>query len=207
VWGYLRLVPHERVGPGGPAAGAGAPYADRRYADAELVDYTRPGFAVVYLEGEPPGAPPLELAVRAGLAGLRLDPARGALAAGGEVRVVNRSGDPQVVTCPAAQVVRRLAPDEAFAFRVERAGGLELFVLGAQEGAARLFAAPGPFALADADGRYALLDVAPGPARLHAWHPRFPPADRPVELVAGRVERADLELGVGLAPSGGADAR
>jgi hypothetical protein len=73
---------------------------------------------------------------------------------------------------------------------------------------ARVFAAPGPFATVSDAGRYALVDVAPGARMLRAWHSRFPPAARRVELSPDSVQRVDLELGVGLASEdGGANAR
>jgi hypothetical protein len=202
VWGYLRLVPHEGV-PAPGTAGGGTPYADRRYADAELVDYTRPGFAVVYLEGPVPGAAPLELAITASLAGIRIEPGNAVLPAGGRIVVRNATEQDRVLTCPAAGVVQRLAPGEQAAFEAPGAGALDLFVPGAaQAGAppvsARLFAAPGPYARVDRAGRYELMEVSPGLRRLHAWHPRFPPASRAVRLERGGVLRVDLELGVGL---------
>ena len=77
-------------------------------------------------------------------------------------------------------------------------GELALFVPGAPDAVARIFAAPGPFAAVSDAGRYALLDLPPGAHRLHAWHPRFPPTSQGVELAPGVVARVDLELGVGL---------
>lgn len=207
LWGHVRLVPREGVSPGGVIGGA-SPYGDRRYADAELVDYTRPGFAVVYLEGTPlPGAPPTHLAVRAGIGGLHLEPRHAALAAGGRIRLENRSDAPHVVTCPRLGLVRRLAVGESVEVPVPGPGSFELFVPGADQAVAHVFAAPGPYAVADGAGRYELVDVEPGTHVLHAWHPRFPPAARSVELLPGRAARVDLELGVGLASEGEGDAR
>jgi hypothetical protein len=206
VYGYLRLVPHEGLA---PAATAGAPsgaYADRRYADAELVDYSRPGFAVVYLESPPPAPPPapLLLTIRRAARGVGFEPAQGAVAVGAAIHVRNGDAHPHVVTVPAAGVARALAPGASLALPAGGGGSLEIFVPGDPGAQAQVFVAPGPFAAVDAVGRFELLDVEPGARRLHAWHPRFPPSARTVDLVPGRVVRADLAIGVGL-ESAGAD--
>ena len=67
---------------------------------------------------------------------------------------------------------------------------------GQGEAEARVFAAPGPFQVVSSAGRFALADLDPATARLHAWHPRFPPATDPVSLAAGTATRVDLELRV-----------
>ena len=207
LWGHVRLVPREGVSPGG-VAGAASPYGDRRYADVPLVDYTRPGFAVVYLEGTPPaGVPPTRLAVHAGVGGLRLEPRHAAIPAGGRILLENRSDEPHVVTCPRLGLVWNLAGGASAEIRVPGPGSFELFVPGADAAVARVFAAPGPYSVADGAGRYELVDLEPGAHVLHAWHPRFPPAARLVELAPGQTARVDLELGVGLAGEGEGDAR
>lgn len=197
VWGYVRLVPREGVAPASEG-----PYADRRYADAELVDYTRPGFAVVYLDGPAPSPLQRTVSLESGVTGVRLDPARLAVPVGSEIRVENRSRDRQVVSCPDAGVLRSLAPGESLAFRALEPGGLEILLPGSAEARALVFAAPGPFTVSDRAGRYELLDVAPGAGHVHVWHPRFPPARRAVELSRGHVQRLDLELGVGRSSAG-----
>jgi hypothetical protein len=194
VWGYVRLVPRE----GAPAGAGGGGYADRRYGDVQLVDYSRPGFAVVYVEGETHPGAPLALAIRSGVGGVRLEPAHAVLARGGEIQVANETDAEHAISCPETGLLRSLAPGESIALRAENAGELSLFVPDAPNAAARVFAAPGPFAAVSDAGRYALLDLAPGAHRLHAWHPRFPPAARSIELAPGVVARVDLELGVGL---------
>lgn len=213
VWGYVRLVPHEGVAPQ-DTAGASSGYGDRRYADVELVDYSKPGFAVVYLDDAPGGAEwtgrpaPLALALEGGAGGLRFEPAQAAVAVDGRILVTNRSGDARVVSCPEAGLLRLLADGEAVAIPVDRAGELELFAPDRPGARARLFAAPGPFAVVSAAGRYDLVDVKPGARTLRVWHSRFPPAERRVELAPGSVARVDLELGVGLGSEGSAaDAR
>lgn len=200
VWGYLELVPHEGVEAAAPLAGAArSPYTDRRLTGATLVDYTRPGFAVVYLEeATPVPVSLLRIDITAGLAGARLVPEIAATAVGGTLRVENRTERPHVVSSPGAGVLRRLRPGDSFEVVAERAGVLALFLPGEPQAGARVFAAPGPFAPVDEDGRYELLGVAPGSRRLHVWHPRLPPRARPLVLSPGRVERVDLEVGVGL---------
>jgi hypothetical protein len=202
VWGYVRLVPHEGIAPH-DTAGASSGYGDRRYADAELVDYSKPGFAVVYLDGEPSGAgAPVSVALRGGAAGLHFEPEGAVVAVGGRIVLENRSGEAHVVSCPAAGVLRRLDDGESLAIPAERAGELELFAPDGPDARARVFAAPGPFTAVSEAGRYALVDVEPGARTLHAWHSRFPPAARRVELAPGAVARVDLELGVGLPVDG-----
>jgi hypothetical protein len=207
VYGTLRLVPHEGVTPAATAGSPSGAYADRRYADADLVDYSKPGFAVVYLDGPgaAPPAEPLVVTIRPSAKGVSLEPEVGAVAVGSEVLVRNGDARPRVVTAPAAGILRALAPGDSLAIPAREAGELAIFVPDAPEAKARVFAAPGPYASVDAVGRFELLDVEPGARRLHAWHPRFPPSARSVELAPGRVLRVDLEIGVGLPES--ADAR
>jgi hypothetical protein len=45
-------------------------------------------------------------------------------------------------------------------------------------------------------GSFELLDLEPGRAHLHAWHPRFPPASAWIDLAPGKSQRVDLELRV-----------
>jgi hypothetical protein len=208
VWGYVRLVPHEGVAPGETAGASSGGYGDRRYAGVELVDYSKPGFAVVYLDGEPAPGAPVALALRAGAGGLRFEPEAAAVAVGGRVVLANRSGEARVVSCPAAGLLRRLADGESLEIAAQQPGELELFAQGGPGARARVFAAPGPFAAVSDAGRYALVDVEPGVRTLRAWHSRFPPAARRVELAPGAVARVDLQLGVGLPSDAGAgDAR
>ncbi len=190
AWGQLRLVPREGV-PEGTSA-----YGDRRIRDAGLVDYTQPGFAVVYVEGEPPGGE-LELVMRATRLGTRLDPLHGAVGAGGRLVVTNRSGAAHVLSYPAAGVVRGIGAGERLELAVPGAGEQGLFLLDVPEAETRIFASPGPFAVVSASGGFELRDLAPGSRELRAWHPRFPPAVRRVELPAGASVQVDLEMGVG----------
>jgi hypothetical protein len=198
VYGYLRLRPHEGTA---PAPTAGAPkdaYGDRRYTDTGLVDYSRPGFAVVYLErGSGGGAASGVLAIRAGAGGVTIEPAHAATSVGAGVELRNLDSSPHVVSVPAAGLVRALAPGDRLLLPAGQAGALEVFVPGEPAAAATVFVAPGPFAAVNESGRFEILEVAPGPNRIGVWHPRLPPAARDVALAAGSVARVDLEIGVG----------
>ena len=193
VWGYLRLVPREGVTPVKPGA---SPYADRRMADVEFVDYSKPGFAVVYVdEGRSPaGAAQLE--IRTSGVRTRLDPTHAAVGAGGVLMVSNASGAAHVLSAPALQLVRRLEPGQQVEIAVPNAGEQSLFLLDVPRSEATVFVSPGPFVVVSADGRFELSGLAPGSHTLLAWHPRFPPARAPLQIEPDSVVQLDLEMGV-----------
>lgn len=197
LWGFVRLVPREGVTP--PRAGGGA-YGDRRLRDVTLVDYARPGFAVVWAEGEPAShgvADDLALVLGDGPAGVRIHPGQAAVAAGASVVLRNDTASAHTVSCPEAGLLRRLEPGESVRLRGGGAGSeLGVFVLGAGSAESRVFVAPGAFTVTREDGRWELRGLRPGPHRIHAWHPRFPPAVRSAEAARGVATRVDLELGV-----------
>jgi hypothetical protein len=163
----------------------------------EFVDYARPGFAVVYVQDKEPPGGLLELSIRTFRVGTRIEPAHGALGAGGRIVVRNASPDAHVFSYPAAGLVRRLQPGESAELRVARAGEQGLFVLDVPDSGVTVFAAPGAFDVVSASGRFALMDLRPGHRELRVWHPRFPPAVRHVELAADASLEVDLEIGVG----------
>jgi hypothetical protein len=199
VYGYLRLRPHEGSAPGPTAGAPKDAYGDRRYSDAGLVDYSKPGFAVVYLERGGEGAPaPAEIAIRARAGGgVVFAPAHAATAVGGEIALRNLDTQPHLVSIPGAGFVRSLAAGDRAVVSASAVGALEVFAPGAPDAAATVFVAPGPFAPVNESGRFEILEVAPGPNRLGVWHPRLPPAAREVALTTGQVARVDLEIGVG----------
>ncbi len=210
VFGYLKLVPREGVVP----APAGAhSYGDREFEGVALVDYSKPGFAVVYADpatadgvATHDGAR-VALAIRDGATHAVFDPQHAALGAGGEISIANQSAEPHLVSCPGAGMVKRLAPGESIAIAVATPGEWPLYLLDVAGEQARVFAAPGPYHVVSASGRFELADLEPGRAHLHAWHPRFPPASTWVDLVAGASQRVDLQLRVGDAEGSAADAR
>ena len=192
VYGEVRLVPREglptrnRVG-----------YGDRRLRDAVLVDYSRPGYAVVYADGPPRGGEE-RLTIRPGPLGTRIEPGHGAVGAGGRIGIRNASPDPHVVSVPASGLLRRLEPGDEMEMRAEVAGEVSVFVLDEPAAEALVFVSPGPYAVVSRSGRYALEELEPGRRRISAWHPRFPGATEVAELSAGARLRIDLELGVGM---------
>lgn len=195
AWGFVRLVPHEGVTP--TRAGAASPYDQPGTRGVQLVDYSQPGFVVVYLEGTPSPAGTATLRIRDGRMRPVLDPEHVAVGVGGTLRVENVSAAAHSISMPGAEVLRSLEPGEALEIGLPEAGERALFLLDVPEAEAGLFVAPGRFAVARPSGRWELRDVSPGRLQLSAWHPRFPSAVRPLELRSGGVVRVDLELGVG----------
>jgi hypothetical protein len=194
LFGDLRLVPHAGVTM--PSASGGA-YSDRRMRGVELMDYARPGFAVVWLDGAERAPADARLAIRANEFETRLEPTWAAVGAGGTLALANTTDEAHTVSCPSLGVVRKLGPGEELALRVPVAGAHSLFLLDRPQIEGGVFAAPGPFAVLRNSGRFELRDVAPGAARLHAWHPRLPPVELGVEVVPDQTLRVDLEMGVG----------
>jgi len=194
LYGDLSLVP--RAGVHMPASSDGS-YGDVRMRDVQLVDYERPGFAVVWLDGAAPSPEGAHVTIRTNEFETRLEPAWVALASGGTLTLLNASPEAHTVSCPSLGVVQRLTAGESLELRVADSGAHALFLLDQPQVEGGVFAAPGPFAVLTRTGRFELRDVAPGPARLHAWHPRFPPVARDIDVVADETTRIDLEMGVG----------
>lgn len=192
--GELRLVPREGVTPSGSG---GSPYADRSLRAVRFVDYAHPGFAVVYLDGREAPAGTADLAIRASKLQTRLEPSELAVGAGGTVRVRNDTQAPHVLSFPSANRVQTLAPGEASDVPIAAAGPQSLFLLDVPGSEATVFAAPGPYAVVAHDGSWEIRDVAPGRVRVIAWHARFPPTFRWLDLAPNGVARVDIEIGVG----------
>jgi hypothetical protein len=197
VSGRVQLVPRDGA-PRGCGSGA---YGDRRLRDVRMVDYSKPEASVVYLDtGTRPGGR-VELAAEDSIAGPRLAPKFAAVGAGGEVVITNRSRAEIIVSVPSVERVERIAAGAQWVVRAERAGPLEIFVLGTEE-PARVWASPGPWTRPDASGRYALTGLMPGRFALHAWHPRLPSAAAEVDLRPGETAVVNFEIGVGRSVSG-----
>lgn len=192
VAGTVQLVPHD----GAPAHSGGGSYGDRRLRDVRFVDYSTPGFTVVYLDaGERPGGTE-QLSVEAGMAGVALHPSTGAVGVGGEVVIANRSEREVVVSVPALARVFRIDAGDRITLPAEQAGPLDVFLIGSDEHAT-VWASPGPWTRVDAAGRFALSDLPPGHFTLRAWRPRFPSASVDVHLRPDEVTNVALEIGVG----------
>jgi hypothetical protein len=192
AWGYVHLVPLEGVGQKGSGSGG---YGDRAMRDVELVDYSRPGFAVVYVEGPLVPDAPARFSIRSGVR-TRLEPRRLAVGLGSAIEVTNSSDRTHTLSCPAAGLIRTLAPGETAEIRVAEPGEVRLFLLDVPGAKALAFVAPGPYAVVAKSGRFSLENVAPGHRTLHVWHPRFPPASRTLDLAPDSVARVDIQLGV-----------
>ena len=93
--GTFKLIPVEHAKSG---TGGGGSYGDRRMRDTTFVDYSRPGFALVYLTSGPRSSAPTELVIRSTRFATRLEPANAAVGLGAPIHVVNRSRQPQVVS-------------------------------------------------------------------------------------------------------------
>lgn len=202
AWGYLKLIRHEGVSPGGSGAG----YGDRRLGGVELVDYSRPGFAVVYVDTpvdtpvdspEPAPSEPVVVSIQKSGVGPRFLPRHAVARVGGTIRVRNIGEDTRVLSCPAAGLIRSLEPGESFDFALAKSQAYELFLLDVPSAVSTVFAAPGRFARVSDSGRFELVHLSPGTTRIAAWHPRFPPVSRLIDLKAGEAFRIDLNLGVG----------
>jgi len=188
--------------PSAAEGSATASYGDRRLRDATRVDYSRPGFAVVYVETDPPdpapaedGSAPARVTLSSGTTRLRVDPAELAMRTGAVLSIHNASPAAHVISIPELGRVTPIEAGEQIRIAVDVAGELSLYVLDHPGSRVHLFSAPGPFVRLPDSGRFALTDLPPGRRRLHAWHARLPPTSVDVELLPDRIEDVDLVLG------------
>ena len=197
LFGDLRLVPRAGVHLPDPTDSS---YADPRLRDVTLVDYSKPGFAVVWLDGESERAQaPTHVTIRENEFDVRLEPAWAAAPAGGKLALQNATAETHTVSCPSLGRVEHVAPGQTLELALDEAGAHALFLLDRPQVEGGVFVAPGPYAVLGRNGRFELRDVEPGQARLHAFHPRFPPVAMPVNVVPGQTVRVDVEMGVGRA--------
>ena len=192
--GRVKLVPHAGVT---PAAAASSPYASRELRDATLVDYERPGFAVVYAEGASDDAAPATLVIQGSRFGVRMEPEHAVVGMQGSIVIRNATSDAQVVSCPELAVLERVEPGGERVLAAGGAGAKRCAALGHARALATVFVAPGPHAVISEGGRFRLPNLPAGHWRIGVWHPRFPGAQRDVELAPGAVENLTFELGVG----------
>jgi hypothetical protein len=193
VHGHLRLVPREGVTPVKPGA---SPYADRRMSEVAFVDYSKPGFAVVYLEAPPSPGGSAQLTIRTTGVRTRLDPPHAVVGAGGRLVVRNDSRAAHLLSAPGMGLLQRIEPGQQLEIEVAQAGEQSLFLLDVPRSGSTVFISPGPFAVVSDDGRFELSGIAPGNHRLLAWHPRFPPTRASLQIAEGSVVQLDLEMGV-----------
>ncbi|MBK7974609.1 MAG: hypothetical protein IPK07_15455 [Deltaproteobacteria bacterium] len=202
--GTLRLVPHEGV----TLPGRADSYGDRALRDAELVDYSSPGFAVVSVAGLESPRGTVRVTLRSTRFASRFEPRYAAVGVGGEVAIRNGDDQPRALSCPGAGVLTSVAPGAEVTVAAARSGELRCFALDRAEphgeaAEATVYVAPGPYTVVDSDGGFVLDGLGTPPAGASApatvvvvWHPRFPPLERSVALVPGSSERLDLELRV-----------
>ncbi|MDH4017628.1 MAG: carboxypeptidase-like regulatory domain-containing protein, partial [Actinomycetota bacterium] len=143
-------------------------------------------------------APPLQLKIRSGTLGPRIEPAEAALRRGHTIELMNATDARHVVSMPAEDAVHGLDPGAVVQISLAQPGPHRIYLLDVASAESLVFAAPGRFTVPRPTGEYALADLAPGAARVHVWHPRFPPSSSAVELRADTITPLDLVLGVGL---------
>jgi hypothetical protein len=190
TWGYVQLVPHEGVSPSGGA------YGDRRVRDAKLVDYSKPGFVVIFADGPEPPSAQVTVRIVSGVVRAHFEPARSAIGFRDEILVKNEDAQDHLLSCPEAGVLVRVEPGETATIVLVEPGPLSLYLLDGVGAEAQIFAAPGPFAVTTTAGRFELAGLAPGRRTLRLWHPRFPSVTRVIEAEAGEILRVDVEMGV-----------
>jgi hypothetical protein len=193
LWGYVRLVPRAGVKPGKASDGA---YADRRLRDVEFVDYSKPGFVVVHLEGGMTPRGTDRVTIEPSTAGPSLAPSFTVVGVDGTVVLKNADRSPHTVASPELGLLRRLEAGSELALRAGSGGAARIHLLDAPGTQALVYVSPGPYAVASADGRWELRDVPPGKRTIRAWHPRFPATVREVTIPPGEVRQVDLDIGV-----------
>ena len=198
LFGTLQLVPHQGAE---PATTSSAGYDDPRLRHTRRLDYSRPGFAVVYVESTTTPPATAEFVIRDTPTGPALHPRQLAIGSGSVLRVRNESAEQHIVSLPRAGLLERLAPGAGLETPLLRGGATPLFLLDSPEVEALLFVAPGRFDTVSGDGRWELPDLPPGPARLFAWHARFPRTELEVNVREAERQELALEVGVDVEPT------
>lgn len=204
VWGELGARPREGLRLGGGGAADPEDYAnpDKLPAGTRLVDYQEIGPVVVEARG---GAPVPAGRAEIALQGARFEPAVTAVGAGGEVVIVNRGSRTRTVyALREDQLVFEVAVPAGATSAPQPVGRtpgpLQLLVHEEDQAVGHLVVAGGPFHVAPGGISYVLTDLPPGRYEIRAWHPRFPPLQRTVDLAKDRQTRLDLWFTVGELP-------
>jgi hypothetical protein len=198
VWGVVDLVPREGVPIAAPGASS---YGDRRLREVKRVDYSDPGFAVVYLARTTPQPADASVRIVEGPAGIGFESQQGVVGVGSTLRIRNDAARALILSAPTLDVVFPLEAGEERMIPIARGGEHTLFLPGVSRDRATLFAAPGRFDRITSSGRYALTDVPPGAHELRVWHSRLPPRSQPITLAPDASLRLDLSVGVSAGPS------
>jgi len=189
----VRLVPREGVTPG---AAGNTSYSSPALRNVRFVDYSRPGFAVIYVEGPPAPSDIARVAIRDSKHIARLEPSEAAVGQAGSIVIVNESARVQAVSDPVAGTLYRIEPGQSVEITRPAAGLHSFYLLEAADVMARVFVAPGPYAVVSSRGKFRLNGLPPGHARVHAWHPHFPATEKQIEVPLDGVVRLDFEIGV-----------
>ncbi|MEM7235491.1 MAG: carboxypeptidase-like regulatory domain-containing protein, partial [Planctomycetota bacterium] len=194
LWGYVELVRRSGVKP--PAKNDPV-YANSKFKNVELVDYSQPGFAVAYVDGLPSPEGTTKLVIRdAGGGKPEFATPNGVVGVGGRIVLRNEDSLGHVISCSELEFFGRLEPGEEVEIDAGLAGEAKFFVLDRSDDKALVFVAPGPWCAASEDGRWLLNDLPPGDATIQVWHPRLPSAAQTVTVRADEALRVDLSVGV-----------
>jgi len=191
LWGYATLERREGVK---PTHKHDPVYKDPRFANVETVDYGKPGFMLVYLEGPPSPAGTTVFAI--GDAREGFDRKSDVVGVGGEIVLTNVGSRRRVVSCPDAGLLEAIEPSHELRIAASKVGAWEVSLVDSPVDSTLVFVSPGPFTIVSESGLWALRDVSPARGTIHVWHPRLPGTSRPVEVLEGVVTRADLVVSV-----------
>lgn len=193
LWGYVQLVPRKGVKP----AKNGGSYGDHRFRDTEFVDYSQPGFAVVYLhDGTSPGGT-ARINIKSNRFGTKFDVEHTVVGKGGKVVLINTDSEEHVISCPQAEILSQLVPGDKLEIPANSLGVLNIFLLNVPEAKVTVFVSPGPYAVASTSGRWELRNLKPGGVTLYTHHPRFPSTRKDVQILPDKLQKIDIEIGVG----------
>ncbi len=192
------LLPQERATVSGkvgfPDDGKAKDRPKARYpgrASREAPRDPPPAAALVYLEG-PPAAPPRDEVVEIRQEGLQFRPRAVAVQRGMRVSFPNLDKEYHNVfsySKPKRFDLGRYPQGETREVKLDQPGLVRVYCeIHEHMRAYVLVVDHRYYAAAEADGRFSIADVPPGVYTLVAWHERFEPVRRRVEVKTGRVE-------------------